>query len=1111
MKRFDVLDRKTEIFGRHLLEASAGTGKTFTIEHLVCRFLIDEKFPIPLEKILVVTFTKAATREMKQRIYSNLQNAHAMLSGKKEITLPYLNLEDPKVALERIEAAIHCFDRASIYTIHGFCYRMLRQFALTASVGVSLRDPDEMHGEEIIKEELFDFFKQGCSHHSKRQLEKIWKKEKGDIEKIARGFLHLVEKSTPLNGGLSFAGSFKQFLQKIDEIGSSWPIEIEKFMEDYALLILSFKRMQNEEYESQAKKIGILLEKKFCTESEFEDLLETDFFLKGFSVENQKVRANLPPKEKLHYPDLIFHLRKEIYPILKNANDPTKTLLRVAEDFRKAWMKKKEELELLFPDDILIKMEEGSKNPAFISKVRGLYDAIIVDEFQDTDEKQWNIFETIFLEGQTKAVYFVGDPKQSIYMFRKADLYTFLRASEKVGLENKKFLDTNYRSDPPLVGALNTLFAYDQVGHWISLPKEEGHLEYVEVQSGKKDSNFSFQDDRKSIHFAIASSEMGREKKWPTHNLEQNAFFPFVAKEIIHLEKQGISLSEIAILVKDRYQAQRLKDFLSIKKIPSNIRRTKDLSETIAFDAMEDLIRAIDNHESSHYMRKVLAGPFFEFSAKQMKEFEENTLPITKRLFRELYSLFQEKGLSSCFEYFFSFRMKDKSVLEYIMESPDLSLYSGVQQTIEILLQQYHQNGSNLFLLSQYLQEKRNSTGDGALKQRQEEDQNAVVIMTIHMSKGLEFDIVFALGLMYRSTKQEEIVLIKDSKYDFIDSVDLENTQTISALNELDAEKMRHLYVAMTRSKKRLYIPVALEERGKPPVFSTASPIELFLSRLGQKDLKQNPYLLLEGLNLSGLQTHLGLLAGKASISYSVLGLESSSPRDVQSEKPSLISPQLLSLDFKKHPVLSYTSFASKSKSPNKELNREETTNLPGGIKTGVLFHTLLEKIFVKDLFAPFQKDKVRELAKEILFGSPQGEHLDEILESLEKIFVKELPLKEPFSLQDLESQKYQVEMQFLFPYKECLLKGSIDLVFEKDGKYYFVDWKSNLISSDVTLEQVMKKGDYFLQASIYAEAVKRYIAIFDKRPFSECFGGAFYVFLRTGESYHFYPEELEL
>ncbi len=135
--QFNCLNRNTPITGNHFLEASAGTGKTFAIEHIVARLLL-EKETFSIQNILVVTFTKAAVRDLRLRIRNNLEVVFRFLREENETPfdylIPFLEKEKRNKALVKIEEALFFFDQNQIFTIHAFCYRMLQEGFLEAKI-----------------------------------------------------------------------------------------------------------------------------------------------------------------------------------------------------------------------------------------------------------------------------------------------------------------------------------------------------------------------------------------------------------------------------------------------------------------------------------------------------------------------------------------------------------------------------------------------------------------------------------------------------------------------------------------------------------------------------------------------------------------------------------------------------------------------------------------------------------------------------------------------------------------------------------------------------------------------------------------------------------------
>ena len=143
MKEFDCLAPETEIVGRIFVEASAGTGKTFAIEHVVARLIL-QKFPI--DQILITTFTNAGVRDLKLRIYQNLKK---LLEN--DVKPLYMNAFEGLGATLSLKNAIRLIDEAQIFTIHSFCHKMLSEFSFEANIDATLIDPENGFGKENIE------------------------------------------------------------------------------------------------------------------------------------------------------------------------------------------------------------------------------------------------------------------------------------------------------------------------------------------------------------------------------------------------------------------------------------------------------------------------------------------------------------------------------------------------------------------------------------------------------------------------------------------------------------------------------------------------------------------------------------------------------------------------------------------------------------------------------------------------------------------------------------------------------------------------------------------------------------------------------------------------
>ena len=887
MKQFDVLERSLNPLGPHFLEASAGTGKTFAIQHVVVRLLLLGS--ITIDQILVVTFTRAATRELKERIRSNLASLLKDLES-KQTTVDYLQAiidqgEDSiRTAKENIEAALACFDSAQIFTIHGFCHRMLTEFAFQAKVGFGLDDPESNQHRSSLRRFAMDFFRTQlkASSYGTSQIDAVLIKYRQNIEKLMNRMIAISQNKGEIQSYPDFNGSLVLFLEKLKKIQS---VNAEFLIEDFERLKPCYKNMTKGAFAAQIDKLARILERKDCSLEEFDVLLrDKDFFLEKIDDKNLKAKVRFPELSSFHYPGLFNELAKEICPILKAARDPLKILLRMAKDFQNRSAKFLKKQEQLSHDQILYKAEECLEHGQFLEAVRFKYRAAIIDEFQDTDPVQWNIFKRIFL-GHIDAVYLVGDPKQSIYRFRNADIYTYLDAAKQIGKENIAFLDTNFRSDPALVRALNSLFS--AAGQWLDLPALNTSLQFLEVNSRVGAVNHEFQDGKGSVHFFLAQGHFEKKKNWLTEEIEPNFFFPFIAEEIINLnEREKFDLQNIAVLVRDRFQASKLQKFLINYNIPSHVKRAGSLADSEAMKFLKLLLEVASRPDDVNIFKKILASPVIGWQHHWIKNKSQGqNFQKAKSTFSDLIINFQKNGLASFFQGFLhsKWEVDEKTVLERLVCLDDLDFYQDLRQLVEILIEcQTHSNTSPNDLLL-FLKEIENTDPeeDERLKRRQTESKGSVPIMTIHVSKGLEFEIVFALGLSSRLKTEEEEIRVTENNQEKIIEFDSQNLLCVEALLEQDAEKMRQLYVALTRAKKRVYLPAAFDLEQEEIPLGKASAIELFLKKMNNGD---NPTV----YSVTAILDH---LKNSNSITYQFLYTNKLEDREFGKEAPKIFCP----------------------------------------------------------------------------------------------------------------------------------------------------------------------------------------------------------------------------
>ena len=965
MNSFDILSKTTPLHSRLFLEASAGTGKTFTIEHLVVRLLLETSFNI--NEIVIVTFTRAATRELKNRIRENLEKIVTNSDA-----FPYLEgISD--VQKIKLMTTLASFDAAQIFTIHGFCAQLLSQFAYEAGLPPHLT---EWTREEELWE--LDQFLRTQTVLSAGQIKRLLSSYRFDMERLAGAMLR----------------SSDPAFTKTSPIPSLKNIQPFSLVEEFEDIRSSYKGMTSEEFSHQASQLEEALHKGEIRQEVWDSWIsEPPFFLKNLSPSQLKVRA------KKECSDQIAALRELILPPLEEAQN----VISIFKLLNSAWHNHRKTISekngKVGPDDLLRLVHSKLSSPSFIEAIRKKYHVAIVDEFQDTDPLQWQIFKTIFIEDLEKHVYLVGDPKQSIYAFRKADIYTFLNAAAEFGALQKAALVRNFRSTSGLIAAMNKLLSQSP---WMDLPKTNQFLPVSEV--------IAAQEGDGNLCFMIAEGEKGRGTRFPTQEMEETQFFPFIVEQI-----QKLDPSSCAILVKDRYQADRMRRFLEKWNIPTSVTRNTSLSQSPAIEYLEEIIDATLDASPAN-IRKMLLGPFAAIpyhllSSDHVYAAKKNLEHLRELWFQNGFATFFAQFLNTCFG-------EQNSLLTFYTQT---DLYDDLLEITQKVLFAHTPGHVKELLAEIKIFETEDRTPPHA---------HGVQIMTTHASKGLEFETVFALGLASRSPPQE-----------------LSEEQ----LKELDAEKMRQFYVAVTRAVKQLYIPIARELPSTSYDLGEGSPVELFFAKAAP-DLTQFTQEFLPSRTFQ-------------------LRPFTSPPT------ATLVPPPPFQNRFPERFIQSFSSLAKDTLS----IAKGDDQGIDAGRETGVIVHRILERYFNQE-----------GSLEQMTFQEIRGTRLEKSKEKLLTLLSKTLSLSlGNFCLNDVSMETVQTEMEFLYNTSQGWMKGYIDLCFEHEGKLYVVDWKTNLIenSDSDTIAAVMQTHDYHLQAHIYTEAMNKY----SRLPF----GGVYFIFIR--------------
>ena len=1173
---FDVLDRNEAVHRHLLLEASAGTGKTFAIENIVVRLLIEPREgqdSLLIENILIVTFTRLASRELKERVHSNLEKCLDFF--KRWLAGEYLRDQFPdylahyaevgeavvRRAAKFIERALFSFDRSQIFTIHGFCWRMLKNYSMEAGISLDANSREDQSLSVVqLMQVVRDFLGRGIlpSEYSPQQLQLIMKRVKKKSEQLQKDLLAEVNKGIEIESSPSFSELIIAFQGAMKQLQQKHAFKSEKIVEDFLVLAPSYNKINDRSGRvhpdklAKAEQFAALFDRQEWNGTDLDHLIEEGlFFLEVFDPGLLKAKPKPLHAGSLHYPDLLTIIREELDPLISQARSEAAIFSRMASDCRKFVCRYQEQAEVFGHTELLLQMKKAVGNPDFAARVRNSFSAAIVDEFQDTDPVQWDVFSTLFspIGSSNKAdnswkgyLHLVGDPKQSIYSFRQADIYTYLSAAERLGRGAHATLNTNFRSRSSLVDSLNILFR--SASEPFSLPKVSRSLPYRDVLAGRKDDGLNGAAPCLQFWKVIPLKALGNRSKSGNslNGIEKDFLFPAVAREILLLNEQnGIRFGQCAILIADRYQGSRVSNYLKKLNIPVKIQKGADLSFSSAVDEMRELLNGIMNYHSKSSLNVALAcRPIGMTHAELVQlENEERLLPIMEQ-FHRLKKILVEFGFSRFYTHFMkSFWHADgKSVLERLLNQYDgLDFYREWQDLADLLIneeqsQKLSPQGVITFLDS--LKEL-SCNEEEKIKVYVDPNEDGVSILTMHMSKGLEFEVVFALGLIKRK-KQSEDQLIPLAENGTLRLCAVENQQDPryrKFCEESDAEKMRQLYVALTRAREKLYVPIVIEENHKEVPIGCASPMDLLLAKL------QRPKIDYKGLyeRISSEDgSALASLVAENSTKMSLLQLDKCSgplPINRLVVPPLLIPPREIHIPGACLTVQSFTSLSQRSPSTAEVLEQafaeavfavphdfscEEKNEhtLPSGNNTGIMLHKIFE-------FLPFDSirdltghDQLRPLITPFLKGSPFAAWEAVVAKIVFNSLKVSLGGAAGFCLADVNPKRIYRETEFFYPcdprcgmfnqdtvVKSGYLKGVVDVFFEHQEKYYLLDWKSNWLGPTQDyyqpkfLEEAMKVHQYDLQAAIYREAFRRYLKIFDKRPFEEIWGGVYYMFVR--------------
>ncbi len=819
--------------GISLVEASAGTGKTFSITKLVLQAVLVKE--ISIEKILVVTFTEAATKELRSRIRAEFHDFEKYVSdddpSKERIEEYEIIIENaepkndkPKL-LKNVQLALLNIDQAPIFTIHGFCQRMLNENTFESKINFGAELLTDTN--ELVKEIAENFWRKNLVNITEEEQELFSDIKFDKIHNLTGNFIGY--------NNVELVNASEKSLDEIKEKLKS--LDIEKLKKEMLEFFKEYsnnlnRKYSTENYEATVNKLTLKNIRNFSY----------DEVERNVKTKNKKKVIDLP---HANFFDEIDELKDLIFApaaIYKRLYDYTK------EEIERI----KEERNILTFDDLIQKLRnviaDESKTPdeqPLTELIRAKYHLAFVDEFQDTDKTQYKIFKHIFGESDGHGLFLIGDPKQSIYKFRGADIYSYLQA--KADAKAEYTLQNNYRSEKGMIEAVNSLFRFKDklIDEEIEkLPEESAEIK-GEILEKTKNNIFACPTEhtKAKIDFVPAKFPDGSNKETlkniePSENLQlwtvngYNANFiernicQNIAAEIINLmkkdespyfdgeEKKQLSFKDFAILVNTHKQATEIKRALSKSNIPAVIQNTAKIYESRQAEEIKLWLKAILK-PTERNIRSLFVTDLLLKSAEELEEISNKEIFDLAEQFILLSQGVNNYGIYAAFTSF----VNKYGVMEHALKKQDGErIVTNYFHIINLLHQNELKAGRNVEKALNFLEFEMQSGEVNDEKQEQlESDKKAVKIMTIHKAKGLEFPIVFCPFIWNNAiTKYESYQKtllfneFKDGKN--VQKLDLGARKNIleenKKLNRKDvlAEHVRLLYVALTRAKSRCYL-----------------------------------------------------------------------------------------------------------------------------------------------------------------------------------------------------------------------------------------------------------------------------------------------------------------
>ncbi|MCP4118735.1 MAG: exodeoxyribonuclease V subunit beta [Desulfobacteraceae bacterium] len=825
------------LHGTRLIEASAGTGKTYTIAALYLRLVLghggENGFSRPLTppEILVVTFTNAATEELRERIRSRLTEAAAFFRGIGEgddflqgLRAEYdADLRPAKAML--LDQAAQWMDESAIHTIHAWCQRMLRQHAFDS---LSLFDLElAPSDQDLLEEAACDFWRAGFYPQTVEVLAEF---------KDAAGITtpqELLKQAMPLvnagkkNGANPFE-MLEERRQAVEAARREWALDFQQAV-DLVVQAQADKSLNNNKYRKPFMKKAISQLDLWVNGSG--PLPETQV-LEKFSTTGLAAGVSKKKNPPVHS---AYDAFDRLNDFLESIDVKEALVSHAAAEINRRVIAAKARLSRMGFNDLLTRLGEALSRPEssrLAEVIRQQFPVAMIDEFQDTDPVQYSSFSTIYLDREDAGLFMIGDPKQAIYAFRGADIHTYLGAKNDTS-ERHYTLEKNYRSTQGMVDAVNRMFGRaGGFDHGAFLFKDD--IPFDEVKAQGRSEGFMV-EGKEACPVTLWRMDQDEPvvKTGPDGYLARMA--ETGASEIVRLLNLGRKMpcragfreeggelvplrpSDIAVLVRDGMEARAIRNALEKRRV-----RSVYLSDRESvFDSPEALsllylLRACSDPANDQVLRTALATQVLDLSNTDLDRLNSNELAWEEELerFKNFRNTWRSQGVLPMLRTLLAEFDVGARLLAKPFGERRLTNLLHLAEMIQAAAATLDGEQGVIRWLAGRIEDSGNGEDEAIL--RLESDQELVRVVTIHKSKGLEYPLVFLpfiCSFRKLTSRNSPMVKFHDGKGEVQMVVNPGQEDLEQADRERLAEDLRMLYVALTRPRYACWLGIGVMGR----------------------------------------------------------------------------------------------------------------------------------------------------------------------------------------------------------------------------------------------------------------------------------------------------------